>query len=90
MVARRMTLTLHARTQARRRGIAVPLMMAVARAPDEILLDDRGREVRQSEILDEDTGKTYLLRVVVEIDGGDAKVITVYKTSKLAKYRGSR
>ncbi len=65
-------------------------MMAVAQAPDEILIDHRGREVRQSEILDEGTGKTYLLRVVIEIDGGDATIITVYKTSKLAKYRGSR
>jgi hypothetical protein len=31
-------------------------------------------------------GKTYLLRVFVDIDRDPAEIVTVYRTSRIAKY----
>jgi len=34
----------------------------------------------------EPEGKVYLIRVVVDVDRQPAEVVTVYRTSKIAKY----
>jgi len=47
------------------------------------------REVRQSRVTLPD-GKIRLLRVVVDVVRDDMKVVTVYRTSKLAKYWRAR
>jgi hypothetical protein len=43
-----------------------------------------GRDVLQSRIVV--AGKKYLLRVFVDIDRQPAEVVTVYRTSRVAKY----
>jgi hypothetical protein len=44
-----------------------------------------GRAVLQSRIALQ--GKTYLVRVFVDIDRNPAEVVTVYRTSRIARYR---
>ena len=43
-----------------------------------------GRDVLQSRIAF--AGKTYLFRVFVDIDRDPAEVVTIYRTSRIAKY----
>jgi hypothetical protein len=45
-----------------------------------------GREVFQSRSESGDPPKTYLLRVFVDIDRDPPVVVTVYRTSNVAKY----
>ena len=42
--------------------------------------------VYQSRVEFEEPGKTYLLRVFVDIDRQPAEVVTAYRTSKVEKY----
>ena len=77
--------TEHARRQAARRGIAESTVLEVATAPEQALVVRPGREVRQSRVTLAD-GACRLVRVVVDTIGDDTKVVTVYRTSKLAKY----
>jgi hypothetical protein len=46
--------------------------------------ESAGQDVVQSRIAL--AGKTYLLRVFVDIDRDPAEVVTVYRTSRIAKY----
>ena len=45
-----------------------------------------GREVRQSRITDEASGRLYLLRVVVDTASEGDTVVTACRTSKIDKY----
>jgi len=76
----------HARAQAARRGIDEATLTRIAEQPEQVVEVRPGREVRQSRIQDPTEGKGYLVRVFVDIDAGQETVITVYKTSKIAKY----
>jgi hypothetical protein len=84
----RATLTGHARWQAARRGIAESTALGVAVSPEQILVVRSGREVRQS-LVTFPNGARQLVRVVVDTGGSDMKVVTVYRTSKVAKYWGA-
>ena len=53
--------------------------------PHQIVSEKVGRKAYQSK-LDFGTGKTYLLRVIVDEDGESAVVVTAYRTSKIDKY----
>ena len=76
----------HAREQARRRGLAETVVLAVAQAPEQRIAVRRGREIRQSRIAVPAGGTLYLVRVVVDIDGPAETVVTAYCTSRIEKY----
>jgi hypothetical protein len=48
-----------------------------------------GRDVFQSKVLLGDPPREYLVRVFVDVDRQPAEVVTVYRTSRIAKYLGS-
>jgi hypothetical protein len=76
--------TSHAALEIRRRRIEEGVVRRVLAAPEQRHPVRPGRDVLQSRIaLD---GKTYLLRVFVDIDRHPAEVVTVYRTSRIAKY----
>ena len=67
----------------RRRGIEEGVVRRVLAAPEQRHAVRPGRDVLQSRIVF--AGKTYLLRVFVDIDRDPADVVTVYRTSRIAK-----
>jgi hypothetical protein len=68
----------------RRRGIEEGAVRRILAAPEQRHAVRPGRDVLQSRIAF--AGKTYLLRVFVDIDRDPAEVVTVYRTSQIAKY----
>lgn len=85
MTAGEITLSAHARWQAGRRELDEESVLAVARAPDQVIRVRDGREVRQSRRALPPDGKEYLIRVVVDLTAEEIPVITVYRTSKIDK-----
>lgn len=83
-----MTLKLsdHVRRQAARRGIDEATVRAVAETPEQVVPVRPGREVRQSRIPFAPAGDVFLVRVFVDIAIGSETAVTVYRTSKIAKY----
>ncbi len=77
-------LTDHARFEMARRQVSEKDVARVLAAPEYTELVRAGRVVYQSRAADGD--KIYLLRVFVDIDREPPKVVTVYRTSKIAKY----
>jgi hypothetical protein len=75
----------HALEQAARRGVDEATLARIAGEPEQVVAVRPAREVRQSRIAGAE-GKTYLVRVFVDIAAGLETVVTVYKTSKIAKY----
>ncbi len=69
-----------------RREISREVVEAILAAPEQRLPVRAGRDVLQSRISKAAPEKTYLVRVFVDIDRDPAEVVTVYKTSKIAKY----
>ena len=59
-------------------------MRQVLAAPEQRHAVRPGRDLLQSRI--EFAGKTYLVRVFVDVDRDPAEVVTVYRTSRIAKY----
>jgi hypothetical protein len=57
---------------------------SVLAAPEQRHEVGPGRDVFQSRIAA--AGKTYLVRVFVDVDRNPAEVVTVYQTSRVAKY----
>ncbi|MDX2222282.1 MAG: DUF4258 domain-containing protein [Rhodospirillaceae bacterium] len=74
----------HARHEMARRGIDEAAIRAVLGAPEQRHQVRPARDVLQSRI--EFDGKTYLLRVFVDVDRAPARVVTAYRTSNIAKY----
>jgi hypothetical protein len=68
----------------RRRRIEERLVQQVLRGPEQRHAVRSGRDVLQSRIAF--AGKTYLLRVVVDVDREPAEVVTVYRTRRVGKY----
>jgi hypothetical protein len=58
---------------------------AVLRSPEQVVPEHDGRVAYQSRVA-MDAGQIFLLRVLVVQDVDPAVVITVYRTSKIAKY----
>ena len=75
----------HARNELARRSIPSELLSEVLLSPQQIVPTYGNRVVYQSQIYFGE-GKTYLLRAVVDENEYPAKVVTVYKTSKISKY----
>jgi len=84
-VPQRIVVTDHARDQAARRGLSEITMLGFVCGPERVVEVRPGREIRQSRIVDaRDT--TFLVRVVVDRTEADIRIVTVYKTSRVAKY----
>ena len=77
-------MTLHATMEMRRREIDEAVVRRVLAAPEQREAVRPGRDVLQSRIQTE--GKTYLIRVFVDVDRHPAEVVTTYRTSRIAKY----
>jgi len=86
-MSQRVVLTDHAIAEARRRGISAETILEVANAPERRLAVRPEREIRQSRLTDAASGKLQLIRVVVDRGEGSDTVVTVYRTSKVRKYR---
>jgi hypothetical protein len=77
-------ITSHAAFEMARRRISAGTVRAVLAAPEQRHPVRPGRDVLQSKI--EVAGKACLVRTFVDVDRSPAEVVTVYLTSKLAKY----
>lgn len=80
--------TQHARSQAVDRSISGDLVESILSDPDSVSEIRPGRIVAQGPAGDE--AKAYLVRVVVDVDRDPPEIVTVYRTSKLAKYGSPR
>jgi len=72
----------------RRRELSEKLVLRVTRDPVEVIRPRPGREIRQSFVVDRATGKSYLVRIVVDVSFEIEVIVTAYKTSRMARYRG--
>jgi len=75
----------HARNEMNRRGISEDLIQDVLQNPGQIV-DEYGNMKAYQSITGSETGKNYLVRVIVNDAVEPDKVVTVYKTSKIKKY----
>jgi hypothetical protein len=71
----------------RRRGLGSDVVRRVLAAPDDRSQMRPGRDVLQSAV--DLGGRTYLVRVFVDIERTPPEVVTAYRTSRIRKYRGS-
>jgi hypothetical protein len=76
----------HARFEMQRRGISEVRVAMVLQAPDQSEELRPGRCVYQSKAQLGDTGKVFLLRIIVDVDRDPPQVVTAYLTSKVEKY----
>lgn len=81
----RFNLSRHAKYEMRRRSIPSDLLQSVLETPQQIVPQAGNKRVYQSQ-LDFGGGRIFLLRAVVDDSSDPATVITVYRTSKIAKY----
>jgi hypothetical protein len=82
MAAKQIVIAPHAHLEMQRRGISEADLEAVVRHPQQIIPSNKGRQIHQSKL----ATSQMLLRVVVKEDAQVYRVITAYKTSKIAKY----
>jgi hypothetical protein len=76
----------HARFEMTRRRITEAEVAKVLSAPEQTESVHVGRAFYQSRIEIGNPPKTYLLRVLVDIDRKPPEVVTAYRTSKVEKY----
>jgi len=81
---RQYVITPHAAFEMARRRVVESVVRGVLAAPEQRHPVRPGRDVLQSRIVFD--GKTYLVRVFVDIDRNPAEVVTVYQTSRVMKY----
>ncbi|MBC7226719.1 MAG: DUF4258 domain-containing protein [Thermoflexales bacterium] len=79
-------ITDHAHQEMTRRQITEEDVAKVLAAPEQIEFVREGRAVYQSRLPSGEPPKMYLLRVLVDVDRVPPAVVTVYRTSKVAKY----
>ncbi len=77
-------ITDHALRQMRRRQITEREVLELLGSPEEVL------EVRPGRVVVQGEADTHLLRVFVDVDRSPPEVVTVYRTSKIGKYRSER
>ena len=80
----RYAVSAHARRQMRLRRISADVIRRVMLAPDQRFADYGGREILQARLSLADG--QYLVRVFVDVERALPEVVTVYRTSKIAKY----
>lgn len=74
----------HAIEQMENRNISMEIVLEILEAPKEIISENE-QSIYQS-IVPFDSGKEYLVRIIVNSLKNPETIITVYKTSKLKKY----
>jgi hypothetical protein len=75
----------HAKEEMDRREISETVVETILQNPEQIVKEYGGRKGYQS-IIGSGTEKNYLVRVIVNDTVDPAKIITVYRTSKIEKY----
>jgi len=80
----RYVLTDHATRQAARRRVALSRVGAIVRGPEQRFPQRPGRDIFQSRVVEGD--RTWLVRVIVDVDRDPAEVVTVYRTSSIERY----
>ena len=78
--------TEHARLEMARRGIPEQDVRDLLAAPQQVEFVRNGRIVCQSLQGSGETSEAYLMRVFVDVDRIPARIVTVYRTSKVKKY----
>jgi hypothetical protein len=81
---RQYVITHHAAFEMQRRRVAETIVRSVLAAPEQRYPVRSGRDVLQSRI--PFSGKVHLVRVFVDVDRSPPEVVTVYRTSQVAKY----
>ena len=81
----RFKLSRHAQRQLERRGIPLPQLESVLNEPQQVVPEQGGRHVYQSQV-DRGGGKIVLLRAIVVDDVDPAVVVTVYQTKQIREY----
>jgi hypothetical protein len=79
-------LTEHAKEEMAGRQIGQDDVANVPPAPEQVETVRQGRNIYQSHIKAGKPLRRYLLRVFIDVDRQPAEVVTVYRTSKIAKY----
>jgi hypothetical protein len=74
-------LTKHALIQMAKRQVTAADVSRVLAAPEQVL------DVRAGRVVAQGMAGEYLLRVFVDMDRTPPEVVTVYRTSKIEKYR---
>ena len=77
----RAVLTEHALGQMARRQVTAADVGRVLAEPEQVL------EVRAGRVVAQGMAGEYLLRAFVDVDRTPTEVVTVYRTSKIEKYR---
>lgn len=75
----------HAAEQMRRRGIDETTLESVLSAPERRLPMRPGRDLLEKVV--DFHGRSYLVRVIVDVDRMPVEIVTAYRTSKIEKYR---
>jgi hypothetical protein len=78
-------LSRHAKEEMDRRSIPLRLLESVLERPQQIV-SERGEKKAYQSQLDFGGGKTFLVRAIVDQAVDPPIVVTVYRTSKIAKY----
>jgi len=76
----------HVRLEMERRGISDEVVRRVLATPEQRFPIRSGRIVLHSRLMLGSPATMYLVRVVVDVDRRPAEVVTVYRTTRLAKY----
>ena len=79
-------ITDHAQREMVRRQIKAADVRRVLAVPEQTEIIRPGRAVYQARVAWGEPPTTYLLRVFVDVDRQPVEVVTVYRTSKIAKY----
>lgn len=87
MVYETAVFTVHAREQMRKRGIAEEVVWDILAEPESILPVRTGRIVVQGIVTQGEQRRLHLVRIFVDVDRTPPEIVTVYATSKIAKYR---
>jgi hypothetical protein len=77
-------LSIHAQEELVERNLSLQVLELVLNQPEQIVEEDN-LKVYQGRF-EATNGKTYLLRVYVNDQVDPARVVTVYRTSKIKKY----
>jgi hypothetical protein len=73
------------RKELERRGIPRDFLDSLLQNPQQIVEDRDGKKAYQSQF-EFENGKTYLVRAIVADNTKPAIVLTVYRTSQIARY----
>lgn len=84
MAERQFHISEHAQKEAARRGIPREMLDSVLQQPEQTVPERRRRRAYQSQV--DFHGRIFLVRAIVDESVDPARVVTVYRTSKVRKY----